>query len=231
MRNILLAQMVCIFLLSCQLNGQTKQVLTADEFQQQLTSEKQLLDVRTAGEFNTGHIANAMQADWRNKDQFKDRVHYLDKNKTVLVYCQSGGRSAAAAKWLRENGFANVEELGGGMISWKKDGKPVEGATNVQEMSLDEYNAKLETSKTILVDFGAEWCPPCKKMQPVIDELIQELKGEFELVKVDGGVNTGLMKTLNIEGIPTFIIYKNGKEIWRQQGVVEKEVLKKEIKK
>jgi rhodanese-related sulfurtransferase len=49
-----------------------------------------VLDVRTSAEFNTGHIKNALQADWTNRVQFDDRTQYLDKNKTVYVYCQSG---------------------------------------------------------------------------------------------------------------------------------------------
>jgi thioredoxin len=225
MKKILIAQIVTLFLTSCTLNAQTKTVLSADEFQQQLGSGKQLLDVRTSGEYNKGHISNALQADWNNKEEFKDRVQYLDKNKPVFIYCQVGGRSAAAAKYLRENGFKDVEELQGGMISWKQSNKPVAGAANTPEMTTDEYAAKVNVKKTVLVDFGAEWCPPCKKMEPVVADLQKELKGKFELVKIDGGANTSLMKSMGIDKIPVFIVYKNGKEVWRQQGVVEKEVL------
>lgn len=229
MKNILIAQVISLFLISCSLNGQTKNVLSADEFQQQIGGDKQLLDVRTSGEYGNGHIANALQADWNNKEEFKDRVQYLDKNKTVLIYCQVGGRSAAAAKYLRENGFKDVEELQGGMISWKQANKPVAGGSNVPEMTTDEYTAKVNVKKTVLVDFGAEWCPPCKKMEPVVADLQKELNGKFELVKIDGGANTSLMKAMGLDKIPVFIVYKNGKEVWRQQGVVEKDVLKKAL--
>jgi thioredoxin len=229
MKKILIAQVFSLVLISCSLNGQTRTVLSADEFDKQIGSDKQLLDVRTSGEYGNGHIANALQADWNNKEEFKDRVQYLDKNKPVLIYCQIGGRSAAAAKYLRENGFKDVEELQGGMISWKQANKPVVGAANVPEMTTDEYAAKVNIKKTVLVDFGAEWCPPCKKMEPVIADLQKELKGKFELVKIDGGANTSLMKSMGIDKIPVFIVYKNGKEVWRQQGVVEKDVLKKAI--
>jgi thioredoxin len=231
MKNLLIAQVITLFLFSCNVNGQTKTVLSADEFQQQISSDKQLLDVRTSGEYSNGPISNALQADWNNKEEFKDRVQYLDKNKPVLIYCQVGGRSAAAAKYLRENGFKDVEELRGGMISWKQANKPVAGAASVTEMTTDEYAAKVNVKKTILVDFGAEWCPPCKKMEPVIADLQKELNGKFELVKIDGGANTSLMKAMGIDKIPVFIVYKNGKEVWRQQGVVEKDVLKKAIEK
>ncbi|MDI3320316.1 thioredoxin domain-containing protein [Pinibacter soli] len=231
MKNVLIAQVMSVFLISCNLNAQSKTVLSADEFQQQISSNKQLLDVRTSGEYSNGHIANSLQADWNNKEEFKDRVQYLDKNKPVLIYCQVGGRSAAAAKYLRENGFKDVEELQGGMISWKQANKPVAGAADVPEMTTDEFAAKVNVKKIVLVNFGAEWCPPCKKMEPVIEDLQKELNGKFELVKIDGGANTSLMKSMGIDKIPTFIVYKNGKEVWRKQGVVEKDELKKAIEK
>jgi rhodanese-related sulfurtransferase len=79
------------------------------------------LDVRTAGEYQSGHFKNSLQADWLNKEQFTDRIKYLDKNKPLLVYCASGVRSGAAAKWLLENGFTDVQNLKGGWFhgSWK----------------------------------------------------------------------------------------------------------------
>src|ERR1700710_591440 len=77
--------------------------LSPDEFEKGLSAPQiQLLDVRTAGEYQNAHIKNSLQADWVNFDQFKDRVQYLDKNKPVMVYCASGGRSSKAAEWLRQ---------------------------------------------------------------------------------------------------------------------------------
>jgi len=81
----------------------------------------------------------------------------------------------------------------------------------------------------VLVDFGAEWCPPCRKMQPVLDALQNEMKDKFKIVKVDGGINTAVMQQLDVSTLPTFIVYKNGKEVWRKQGIVEKNELKKQL--
>jgi thioredoxin-like negative regulator of GroEL len=81
----------------------------------------------------------------------------------------------------------------------------------------------------VLVDFGAAWCPPCKKMEPILNQLQQDLKGKFLLAKVDGGIQTNIMKQLKVEAIPTFIIYGNGKELWRYQGVTDINELKKQL--
>jgi thioredoxin-like negative regulator of GroEL len=79
------------------------------------------------------------------------------------------------------------------------------------------------------VDFGAEWCPPCKKMEPVVEQLQKDLGKQLRLVKIDAGVHTDVMKALNIEDLPSFIIYKDGKEIWRKQGITELSEFKKQF--
>ena len=74
-------------------------------------------------------------------------------------------------------------------------------------------------------DIGAEWCPPCVRMAPVIDSLATKKNLNFILVKIDGGEQEQLVKELAIEALPTFIIYKNGKEIWRKKGIIAAEEL------
>jgi thioredoxin len=220
-----------IVLLSCTANAQQNKDVDAATFQQHLAKDNvQILDVRTAGEYQNGHIKDALLADWTNPDQFKDRVQYLEKSKPVLVYCASGGRSGAAAKWLAQNGFTEIENLKGGFTQWKIENKPVEGITHIPQVTPAEYNTYATSANIVLIDFGAEWCPPCRMMAPVIDELQAELKDKFKLVKVDGGVNTKVMKEQNVAALPTFIIYKNGKEVWRKQGIVEKSELLAQLK-
>jgi thioredoxin len=148
--------------------------------------------------------------------------------KPVLVYCSSGQRSSEAAKWLTENGFKHVENLKGGFIEWNLENKPVESPGNVAQITIAEYNDSLKSDKPVLVDCGADWCPPCKKMQPVLDSLQNEIKDSFTLVKIDA-INTAVMQQLGVSAIPTFIIYKKGKEVWRKQGIVLKDELKKAL--
>jgi rhodanese-related sulfurtransferase len=208
------------------------QSVNADEFEKGISNQQvQVLDVRTSGEFNSGYLKNALQADWTNQDQFHDRVQYVDRDKPVYIYCLGGSRSAAAATWMRTNGFKKVVELQGGINAWKKAGKPVEGVANEKQMSSAEYWSTIKGNKTVLVDFGASWCPPCVKMKPVIDELVKEKGNSFRLFAVDGGVNTDVMKEMNVDALPVFIIYKDGKEIWRKQGPVAKSELLEELEK
>ncbi len=85
----------------------------------------QLLDVRTIEEYNNGHIENALQANWNNQDEFKNKIASLDKNKPLYLYCQVGGRSGSAAAWFVQNGFKKVYDLKGGFSAWKAADKPI----------------------------------------------------------------------------------------------------------
>ena len=227
---------VCLLLLlfmavSCRSQQDSTQKLGPDAFEKGIgKADIQVLDVRTSGEYQGGHIKNAMLADWNDRQQFNDRIQYVDKNKPVYVYCLMGARSTAAAGWMRQNGFKNVLELQGGINAWKKADKPLEGAGNEPQMTVEQYWSKIPKDKTVLVDFGAEWCPPCIKMKPVIEEVEKSKDLDFILVTIDAGVHTDVMKALQIEPIPVFIVYKNGKETWRHQGILKKEDLKKQLK-
>lgn len=224
MQNVFLAFLFFSFT-SCS-GQQSIAKMRPDEFEQAVKqTDIQVFDVRTAGEYNSGHLANALQADWTDQAQFMDRVQHLDKNKPVYVYCLVGGRSNAAANWMRSNGFKTVVELDGGINAWKAGNKPLEGKSNEPQMTLAQYQASIPADKTTLVDFGARWCPPCVKMAPVIEALRQSDKLNFTFINIDAGIHTSLMQELGIAPIPVFIIYKNGKETWRKQGIVSKEEL------
>jgi len=211
---------------SCHAQPATITKMKPDEFEKAIAGNNmQVLDVRTAAEFNAGHIKSSLQADWTNQQQFLDRIQHVDKDKPVYIYCLVGGRSASAAEWMRNNGFKNVVELMGGINAWKTAARPLEGNRNVPQMTMEQYTASIPTDKTTLVDFGATWCPPCVKMNPILDELEGTKDLNFLLLRMDAGVHTDVMKALGIEPIPVFIIYKKGKEVWRKQGIVSKDEL------
>lgn len=216
---------ISFIIISC--NAQTKTSLSAEEFEKAISSNDsvQVLDVRTAGEYNSGHIANSLLADWNDPAEFNRRTGFIDKNKPVYVYCLAGGRSAAAAAQLRKAGFENVYELKGGTNAWNAANKPLEGKPAVKQMSLESFNKSINASKTVLVDFGAEWCPPCKKMEPVLKSLQTNQEGKFTLLKVDGGNDQEILQKFKVTALPVFLIFKDGKEVWRRDGIAtEKEI-------
>jgi len=135
-----------------------------------------------------------------------------------------------AAEWMRKEGFSRVVELDGGMVNWKKAGLPEEGTPEAKQLSLEEYHALIPSSGTVLVDFGASWCPPCVQMEPILREIESGRHGPVKLQRIDVGIHTGLLKELAIDSYPTFIIVKDGKQVRRRAGMVEKSIVLGKLK-
>ncbi len=98
--------------------------VSPDEFQALLRQPNTvLLDVRTQAEYEQGHLDNAININLHAKD-FAERIQKLDKDKTYLVYCAIGGRSAQACDKMSKSDFPHLYNLKGGIEAWKRVGKP-----------------------------------------------------------------------------------------------------------
>ncbi len=222
--------LVAALLFSVQCFSQNIKTIGVDEFEKNIDSTVQLLDVRKPEEYKAGHLQGSFQANWLDRNEFEERIKHLDKSKPVYVYCLAGSRSAAAAEWLAEKGFANVVNMQGGINAWKKGGKQLETNSSMAQMKDEEYIQLVRSNKLVLVDFGATWCIPCRKMKPVIEKFEKE-HPEIKLVTIDAAVEDEIVKKYGVEELPVFIMYKDGKEVWRQEGIVSKKELEKAITK
>ncbi|WP_316744333.1 thioredoxin domain-containing protein [Pedobacter antarcticus] len=209
----------CVTLVS---SAQTSvNLVSAEEFQLQLktSSKPQLIDVRTPDEFKSSHLNNAVNYNF-NAEQFKDQLAKLDKNAPVYIYCKGGGRSAAAVKQMETMGFTQITELKGGIMSWEQADLPVEtGDVKKGDTYLAaDFKQMLAAHQYVLVDFYAEWCLPCKKMEPALTKLKTQYQGEVAVERVDVEKAKDLAKTLKIEGLPAVAVYRDGVEIKRVTG-------------
>lgn len=229
MKVLSILPLLLISLISCVAQTGSADV-SPDDFEKAIRQKDvQLLDVRTMGEYQSGHIAGAFQANWNDQKEFKERIQSLDKNKPVYVYCLAGPRSTAATAWLNEQGFKAYNMIGG-MNAWKRAGKAVAQQVSVSQISTGTFESMLPAQGIALVDVGAAWCPPCKKMQPVVDSLEASAKGKYTVIRIDGGEQTALATHLKADSFPTFIVYKDRKEIWRGQGIMTAAELSKQLR-
>lgn len=233
MRKLFLIILVAILFNSCS-NGQiknTETILSATEFARKIKEmpTATIVDVRTPDEFSKGHLFNANNYNW-NANEFNKQIASLDKSEPVFVYCLSGGRSSSAASKMRSVGFKAVYELDGGLIKWRGANLPetTNNSVTPNSITIQQFDALLNSDKLVLVDFYADWCAPCKKMEPYLDELSKDMADKVVVIRINADDNQTLCEKLKIDALPVLQLYKNKIQIWKNTGFIEKaEVVKR----
>jgi thioredoxin 1 len=223
-----------MFLFSCgNTNSQIIEDVNTENFHQLIEKgDGIIIDVRTSQEFNSGHIIDATNIDFYS-DDFTDKLKIVRKDVPIYVYCRSGGRSSSAADKMEKLGFTKVYNMIGGIGSWQSKGyetiksKEVE-TTNQPKFTETQLNKILSNNKTVLIDFSTQWCVPCKKMKPIIQE-IQRENTTVKVLFIDADANKELVKKYQIKGVPVFIVFKNGEESFRKVGLCNKDELTNQL--
>ena len=92
------------------------------------------------------------------------------------------------------------------------------------------FNEIINQKVPVLIDFYADWCGPCKSMVPILKQLKSELKDSISIIKINIDTNQKLASKYQVQGVPTFMVFKQGKQVWRQSGMQSVTQLKKAIK-
>ncbi|SDQ51416.1 thioredoxin [Flagellimonas zhangzhouensis] len=84
------------------------------------------------------------------------------------------------------------------------------------------FSSLINSEQLVLVDFSAEWCGPCKMLAPILKQVKDEMGEDLKIVKIDVDKNQSLANTFQVRGVPTLMFFKEGKQLWRQSGVLQK---------
>ena len=87
-------------------------------------------------------------------------------------------------------------------------------------MNMDRFKEVIQSPKPVLVDFYAEWCGPCQIMKPRLLDVAERMGEKAKIVEIDVDREKELAERYRIQSVPTFIIFKNGEQLWRQSGAI-----------
>ena len=90
---------------------------------------------------------------------------------------------------------------------------------------MGKFDQLIKSSKPVLVDFYAEWCGPCKIMKPRLLDVAERIGDQAKIVEVDIDIEKELAERFHIQSVPTLIIFKDGKQRWRQSGIISANAL------
>ncbi len=95
---------------------------------------------------------------------------------------------------------------------------------------METFGDVIKSTQPVLVDFHATWCGPCKMMAPELKKFAQNNTGKLRVIKIDIDKNPATAQQFRIQGVPTLILFKEGKVLWRQSGAMSSSQISEAIK-
>jgi thioredoxin 1 len=93
---------------------------------------------------------------------------------------------------------------------------------NKKESEMEKFGDLIKSDTPVLVDFYADWCGPCKAMEPVVKDVARSVTGKARIIKIDIDKNGETARNFNVSAVPTFILFKKGNILWRHPGMIDK---------
>lgn len=92
-----------------------------------------------------------------------------------------------------------------------------------KEAMKSSFKTLIQGKTPVLIDFYADWCGPCKSLAPILKDVKSDLGESVKIIKIDVDKNQSLAANYQVRGVPTMILFQNGKQVWRQSGVLQKQ--------
>ncbi len=128
---------------------------------------------------------------------------------------------------ITEENAQNEPETESVKLTWEDDPPKAEPV----EVTEENFQSLLENDRPLLVDFWAQWCAPCKRVEPLLDELAQEYQGRLTIGKLDVDQQRSLAAKFQVLGMPTFILFKDGEIVEQMRGIMSKSAFQRFIDK
>jgi thioredoxin 1 len=87
------------------------------------------------------------------------------------------------------------------------------------------FDNLIKSEKPVLIDFFATWCGPCKVLGPILKEVKDDLGDRISIIKIDVDKNQQIASQYQVRGVPTMILFQDGKQLWRESGVLDKNAI------
>jgi thioredoxin len=198
--------------------------LTVKEFAEKLKNAQhpQILDARSPEEFAHNHIKDALSVNMADSVAVQKIIETLNPNYPTFTYSINSGRSVILAAKLRESGFSEVYALPGGLANWVGSGYPLENFDkNEPGLTNKQFKQLVNSDKWVLVDYGSRYCGGCRLLIPVLDSIEDQYQKELKIIRIELDENPEIIKKQKIEALPTLVLFKQGKIVWKHKGIIE----------
>jgi rhodanese-related sulfurtransferase len=227
-----------IILVSCLGNSNEKiQSINVDDLEQAMRpyANLQVIDLRSPEAYLEAHLPGAVNID-QNSPTFEKELAGLNPELPVYFYCANGLNSAQVIKKLSKKPYPKIYDITGGYAAWSGAGKKVLQVDRVarpEAVTRMEYDAMIKKTELMLLQFSPSSVDPSvlKRMESMVFGIVKRNEGELKFKKYNYRDQVSLARDLKVNNLPTLILYRQGEEVWRFEGMPEKSEIEEAIQK